>query len=123
MVNLTSPGRLNILIEQVPDNIRPNIWIFNALQEVIGTTYSGDEGTDLAYTIELDTAGIYYIKLGDYQNLHSSLEKYVLSVSLDQIWFGDFTGPSSFSPNGDLQSDTCTINTTISHIEICFYLY
>ncbi|MFV9645089.1 MAG: FlgD immunoglobulin-like domain containing protein [Desulfobacterales bacterium] len=115
MVNLTSPGRLNILIEQVPDNIRPNIWIFNALQEVIGTTYSGGEGTDLAYAIELDTAGIYYIKLGDYQNLHSSLEKYVLSVSLDQIWLGDFTGTSSFSPNGDLQSDTCTINTTISH--------
>jgi flagellar hook assembly protein FlgD len=115
MVNLISPGRLNILIEQVPDPIRPNIWIFNALQEVIGTTYSGGEGTDLAYSIELDTAGIYYIKLGDYQNLHSSLEKYVLSVSLEQIWFGDFTGPSSFSPNGDLQTDTCTINTTISH--------
>ncbi|MGA1823420.1 MAG: FlgD immunoglobulin-like domain containing protein [bacterium] len=114
-INLESEGSLSITIQQVPASIRHNVWIFNEQKELITTTYANGAGVALSFSVMINAPGKYYIKLGDYNNLNSSIERYLLSASFDQIWFDDFTHSAAFSPNSDGQSDTCTIHTAISH--------
>ena len=78
-VNVSQPGDLTVILSDLPENIRPQIDIYNLSKEHLAGK-SGSAGVDLRLVFPIVSPGTYFVKFTDHGNNDESTAPYTLTM-------------------------------------------